>query len=135
MRTPCLTRGARAPIQSIGLVGPCQGHPRAALDTGDLRISNVLLEHPVESDRQPARRRHLGHAFGLVVAPRLILLAKSFVQPARGLYRLDQQLAHESIALLADRAQPLLAARRVLARDQAYIAGHLPAVLEPAHIA
>ena len=49
MRTPLLVRGARALIQCLGLVGPCQGHPRAALDAGDLRIGHVLAKHPVES--------------------------------------------------------------------------------------
>ena len=40
----------------------CQGHPRAALDTNDLRIRRVGAQHPVESYCQSARRRHLGHA-------------------------------------------------------------------------
>ena len=62
----------------------------------------------------------------------LILLAKSLVQPARCLRRLHQQHAHKSVALLADRAQPLFAARTVFARNQPQIAGHLLAALETA---
>jgi hypothetical protein len=52
--------------QSIrGLACADQGHPRAALDANDLRIRRLGAQHPVESYRQPARRRHLGHAFRL----------------------------------------------------------------------
>src|SRR3974390_2167621 len=42
----------------------------------------------------------------------------------------DQQRTHHGIALLADPAQPLLAAGRVLARIQSQIAHHLLAALE-----
>src|ERR1035438_104796 len=68
---------ARAPNQSCGLACAVQGHPRAALDTNDLRIRRLAAQHPVEPDCQPACRRHLGHPFGLVMAAMLILLAKS----------------------------------------------------------
>src|ERR1700721_4405280 len=100
MRTSSLLPDARAPNQYHGLACADQGHPRAALDTGDLWIANVLPQHPVESHCQLPCRRHLGHALGLVVAASLILPAKSFIQPVRSLRRFDQQLAHESIALL-----------------------------------
>src|SRR5271157_3334726 len=69
-----------------------------------------------------------------MVAARRILLAKSFIQPVHALRRLYQQLAQKAVALLADRAQPLMAARAMFARNQSHIAGHLPAVLEPAYI-
>src|SRR5208337_841191 len=133
MRTSSLLLDARAPNQSFGMVFTCQGHPRAALDKGDLWISNVLPQHPVESHGQLPGRRHLGHAFRLMVAASRILLAKSFIQPGYTLRPFHQQLAQKPVALLADRAQPLPAARAVLSRNQSDITGHLVAVPEPAH--
>ncbi len=65
----------------------------------------------------------------------LILLAKSLVQPARCLRRFHQQHARKPVALLADRAEPLFAARTVFARNQSQIAGHLLAALEPRNLA
>ncbi len=84
---------ARAPNQFIGLACADQGHPRAALDTGDLRIRHIGAQHPVESHGQLPGRRHLGHTPRLVVTTRLILLLESFIQPGRRLRRLHQQLA------------------------------------------
>ena len=100
---------ARALNQSFGMVFTCPGHPRATLDKGDLRMAEIQLQHPVESHSQLPGRRHLGHAFRLVVATSLILFAKSFIQPDDTLRRFDQQLAQKAVALLADGAQPLLA--------------------------
>ncbi len=71
MRTSSLLLDARAPNQSFGLACADQGHPRAALVTGDLRIADVLPQHPIESHGQLPGRRHLGHAFRLAVATRL----------------------------------------------------------------
>src|SRR5271165_1881732 len=53
----------------------------------------------------------------------------------RALRRFHQQLTQEPVALLADSAQPLLAARAVFARNQPYIAGHLLAPRKPRSIA
>jgi len=46
-----LSLEARAPNQGIGLVTVAtdQGHPRAALDTNDLRICRLGAHHPEES--------------------------------------------------------------------------------------
>ncbi len=88
MRTSSLLLDARAPNQFIGLACADPGHPRAALDMGDLWIANVLPQHPVESHGQLPGRRHLGHALRLTVATRLILLAKSIIQPGHALCRL-----------------------------------------------
>ena len=71
---------ARAPNQFRGLACAVQGHPRAALDTNDLRIRRFRTQHPVESDCQPACRRHFCHALRLVVAAVLILFAKPFIK-------------------------------------------------------
>ena len=50
---------ARAPNQLSGLACAVQGHPRAALDTNDLRIRRLRAQHPVEPDCQSACRRYL----------------------------------------------------------------------------
>ena len=42
-------REARAPNQHNGLTSVDQGHPRAALDTNDLRIGGLGAHHPKES--------------------------------------------------------------------------------------
>jgi hypothetical protein len=49
MRTSSLVPDARALHQLIGLFASGQGHPRAALDMGDLRMAGVLPHHPGRS--------------------------------------------------------------------------------------
>ncbi len=98
-----------APNQSFGLACADPGHSRAALVTGDLRIADVLPQHPIESHGQLPGRRHLGHAFRLAVATRLILFAKSIVQPAHALRRLPHP--HLVTQPLQQLNEPLAAAR------------------------
>jgi hypothetical protein len=101
---------ARAPNQIRGLACAGHGAPRAALVMNDLRIRRVAAQHPVESHCQLACRCHLGYSLRLAMATVLILLAQSFIQANRRLPRFHQQHAHETVALFADWAQPLLAA-------------------------
>lgn len=68
MRTPASVLGARGLIQRRDLVFTGQGNPRAALDKGDLRITDILAHHPVESHRQLPGRGHLRPALRAVCA-------------------------------------------------------------------
>jgi hypothetical protein len=52
IQTSSLLLDARAFIQGNEMAFASRGHPRAALDKGDVRITNVLPQHPVESHRQ-----------------------------------------------------------------------------------
>ena len=99
---------ARAPNQLSGLSAvDGQGHPRAALDTNDLRIPRLRAQHPVESYGQASRRRHFGDAFRLAVTAVSVLFAKSFIQTNYTLRRFHQQHAQKTIALFGDGSQPL----------------------------
>jgi hypothetical protein len=60
------------------------------------------------------------------VAAVLILLAKSFIQPARGVRRLHQQHARKAVALFADRAQVLFTARASRALSRIRMLAPLP---------
>ena len=71
---------ARAPNQVRGLACAGHGAPRAALVMNDLRIRRVGAQHPVESYRQLARRRHLRYSLRLAVAAMLILFSQPFVE-------------------------------------------------------
>ena len=51
---------ARAPNQSFDMAHADQGRPQAALDTGDLWISNILPQHPGESHGQLPGRHCAG---------------------------------------------------------------------------
>ena len=71
-------RGMRErPISFNGLACADQGHPRAALDANDLWIPGLGAQHPVESYRQLARRRHLSHTLRLLMTAMQILFTKS----------------------------------------------------------
>jgi len=135
MRTSRLLREARAPNQFLGLACADPGYPRAALDANDLWIRSIGAQHPVESYRQLACCRYLGHAFRFAMTALLIRPPQTLVATHRALRRFHQQLPQEPVALLADPAQPLPSARAVLARNQPHIAGHLLAPLKPPDIA
>jgi hypothetical protein len=68
--------GTRAPNQSFGLARADQGHPRAALDTNNLRIPLLRAQHPIEPNRQLSCRRHFRHSLRLAVAAMQILGTK-----------------------------------------------------------
>ena len=63
-----------------------------------------------------------------------ILTAKLGIIPDRHLGRLHQQHAQETIALLGDGTQPLLARRTVFPGNQAQIAGNLLAPLKTGRV-
>src|SRR5215813_8986133 len=117
------------PINSFGLAFADQGHPRAALDANDCRIRSLGAQHPVQSYGQLTRRCHLGHSLGLLMTA-MQILCETRDRNALPLSPLPPEAAHKAIALLADRAQPLTSAARVLAGNQSQIAGHLPAPCE-----
>src|ERR1700756_114371 len=106
---PTSMLGARALNQSRGRFLAGQGHPRAALDANDLRIRRVGAKHPEESYSQLARRRHFGYRLRFLMTAMQILIAKPRIVADRCLHRFHQQHTHETVPLLADSAQMLLA--------------------------
>src|SRR6266403_5935879 len=79
-----------------------------------LRILPAIPPHPVQPNRQPAPHRYLGNA--LVPTHRQVNVPTSPVgmDTHRRLGRLHQQEAQQSVALLADVPQALLAGSGVL---------------------
>src|SRR5438876_4887622 len=114
---PALCGMRERPINTCGLACADQGQPRAALDANDLWIRFLRAQHPVESYRQLARRRHLGHRFRLLVTAMQILAAKFRIITYCCLGRFHLQHAHHAIALLGNCTQLLLSAGRVLAES------------------
>ena len=94
----------------------------------------IRAQHPVESNRQLPRRRHLRHSFRFRVAAMQILIPQSRIAAHRYLRRFHQQHPHEPVPLLADRSEPLMSARTVLPRNQPQITGHLLAALKTRNI-
>ncbi len=98
---------------------------RVRTELHQLRIFPTVAPHPVQANRQSPGHGHLGN---VSLSPhRQVHIATPPVRVLthRCLRCFSQQIAQQSVALLADMSQPLLASTGVFARNQSHIAADL----------
>ena len=131
MRTSRPVRDARAPNQFIGLACADQGHPRAALDANDLwiRLSGCAASSrvvpPTCAPPPPWPRLSASDDSDADTLCETAGSQRTAICAAS-----TSNDAHQSIALLGDRAQLLPSARTFFARNQSQVTGHLLAPLK-----
>src|ERR1700676_1283275 len=130
LRTPRRFREAGCPLKRSA--STCDhGMTRAALHASDgtlrvqLCVRFIFPQHPVHPDCQLACDHDLGWSRMFLRLQPAISAPQLFVEPRSRLRGFHQQRAHHGVALLADRSETLMPARRMLARDQSQVTGHL----------
>ena len=127
-------REGRPPNQKSGIQEPmCKpGRPGRDTSTPELGIINLITQQDVGPQEQLARRRRERLRVATPIDQALIEDPQLRVAAHGALRRLDQQVAQQPRAGLADPAPPLLVGRGALARLEPNLSRDLPARAEAA---